>query len=483
MKKKSIVENLSLNLLKTIMCIIFPLVTYPYAARVLGETGLGKVSFAESIIGYFSVFSVLGINTYGIRELSKVRDDKRKLNDLTNQLFSISMINTVFIYAILIISIFKISYLYEYRWIMLIQSIMIICTNIGMDWFFTALEEYRYITIRAIMFQVISFFLLLIFVKQQEDYLQYAAVCVFATAGSGVMNFIYIRKFVNIKFVIKQTMLKHLKPIWYIFGTNLATSIYLDLDRTMLGIWHGDAAVGLYAAASKITKTASTILSCITNVMLPRVSYSLKNESHENSTKLILDTFNYTLMLVIPMSGGIICLYNEIIQIMFGIAFIGAGKALAILSVDVVISSINRVLAWVILVPHGYENKVLITTTIGAVSNLVMNFMLIPRCGIEGAAVATCISEITVMLVCIFYCKKIINIYDLFKNFYQYVIPTIMFMLLWGLLISKIRFLLARILLQIFLAVLIYGVSMVIFKNSYCNIIIDWIRKRIGEKK
>ena len=75
MKKKSIVENLSLNLLKTIMCIIFPLVTYPYAARVLGETGLGKVSFAESIIGYFSVFSVLGINTYGIRELSMIREN------------------------------------------------------------------------------------------------------------------------------------------------------------------------------------------------------------------------------------------------------------------------------------------------------------------------------------------------------------------------------------------------------------------------
>ena len=81
--------NAALNLFKTALSIIFPLITYPYISRILGVENLGKINYTASIVGYFSLVAALGISTYAIREGGRIISDSKKLSHLRNQIFTI----------------------------------------------------------------------------------------------------------------------------------------------------------------------------------------------------------------------------------------------------------------------------------------------------------------------------------------------------------------------------------------------------------
>ena len=79
--------NAALNLFKTALSIIFPLITYPYISRILGVENLGKINYTASIVGYFSLIAALGISTYAIREGGRIRSNSEKLSHLGNQIY------------------------------------------------------------------------------------------------------------------------------------------------------------------------------------------------------------------------------------------------------------------------------------------------------------------------------------------------------------------------------------------------------------
>lgn len=476
---KKLSENFSLNFIKTLMGIIFPMITFPYASRILGSVGIGKVNFSESIIGYFSIFAGLGISAYGIRESAKLRDDKEKLSKLASELFTINCLTTVVVYSVLIVCLFAFPYLQIYRPLLIVQSMTIIFTTLGMDWIFTALEEYRYITIRAVIFQAISFVMLFVLVRSKTDVIWYVFVCTFASVGSGVLNFFYSKKFVDIKLQFSKSLKKHVKPILYIFGTTLASSIYLDLDRTMIGIISGDKSVGLYTAAVKITKTASTLLACVTNVVLPRASYYLKSDDKKEFDNIIKVAANYTLMLAVPLAVGILVLNSEIIRIFCGRGFEGGRIPLAILGFNLIVSGINRVLAWAVLVPLGHENKVLYSTIIGAVSNLILNVIFINNFGIIGAAIATICSESIVMIWCIIFCHGKIDTINILKNIYQYLIAACLFVPINMFIKQFISSVFIIVIVQVILSVLCYTIVLRVLRNKYVDEIFKTLHKYI----
>ena len=74
----SIRFNFLMNFILTASSFVFPLITFPYVSRVLMPEGIGKVTFATSVISYFTMIAMLGVPTYGIRACAQVRDDKEK---------------------------------------------------------------------------------------------------------------------------------------------------------------------------------------------------------------------------------------------------------------------------------------------------------------------------------------------------------------------------------------------------------------------
>lgn len=154
--KKSLSLNAAMSAFKTLMNIIFPLITFPYASNVLQVENLGKVNFASSVCGYFLLFAGLGISSYAVREGSRYVNDREKLSAFASEMFTINMISTALTYAALAVTMLFWTKLHAYTDLMLVLSLQILFTTIGTEWVFTIFEEYTYITIRGLLFQVLS---------------------------------------------------------------------------------------------------------------------------------------------------------------------------------------------------------------------------------------------------------------------------------------------------------------------------------------
>lgn len=425
-KQKSMKGNLVANGIKTLMSVLFPLITFPYASRVLGAVGIGKVNYASSIISYFAMFAALGISTYAIREGARLRDDKEKFSKFAKEILNINLFTTLLAYIALIIFL-SLPILKGYKTLLIISSIGIVFTTIGMEWLFVIKEEYAYITRRAVLFQVISLVLLLLMVRSKEDYCLYAALSVISSGGSAVLNLWYSRKLVNWRQNSVLQYKKHLKPILLIFGTSVASSIYMTMDTTMLGAMQGDEATGIYTAAVKINTVVSTLIGTISSTILPRVSYYIGNGLKKEYENLMKTSVDMLLMISIPAAIGMICTSDILILIFSGKEFLSGSLAAKILSAKVVVGAINRILAYQICIPYKKDKEVLISTVCGAVFNLFANAVLIPKFGVTGASVATFFSEVVVFIVLTIYANQFFRTRILYTRAPIYFIASIWF--------------------------------------------------------
>ena len=479
MGQKSVTFNLIMNGIKTLMSVLFPLITFPYASRVLGADGIGKVNYASSIISYFSLIAALGINTYAVREGARIREDQEKFQKFAKEIFHINIFTTGIAYLLLLIF-FGLPILREYKFLLVIFSIGIVFTTIGMEWLFTIEEEYAYITKRAVLFQFISLILLFLLVKEKEDYYWYAALTVISAGGSALMNFWHSKKFVNWKEKIAHyEYRKHLRPIIIIFGTSIATSLYMTMDTTMLGALKGDTAVGIYTAATKINLVINTLIGTISATILPRVSFYIGNGKRQEYEGLMKASMDVLLMLAIPAAIGMICTSDVSILLFSGKEFLGGVTAANILAVKVVVGAINRVLAYQVCIPYKKDKEVLISTVCGAVFNLFANLLFINWIGVTGAAIATLMSEIVVFIVLTGYSKKIVNTKKFYTRCPVYLGASVgFFFIRWCVNQITVSTVLCLIM-TVFICVCIYFLLLLLVKDPYLTVYKEKIFRRI----
>ena len=129
---------------------------------------------------------------------ARLRDNKLELTKFTREILFFNLLTTAIAYIMLIPCLFLVSKFNAYRLLLIICSTKVLFSTLGINWFYTAQEEYAYITLRHTSFQVISIVLLFTLVKTPDDYPIYAAIGVFSNVGANVFNFLYARKFINI---------------------------------------------------------------------------------------------------------------------------------------------------------------------------------------------------------------------------------------------------------------------------------------------
>ena len=322
MKKKSLGLNALLNGIRTVLNTLFPLITFPYISRVLSVENVGKYNFALSVIQYFLLIAALGISTYAVREGTKFRDDKKKFSIFANEIFTINIISTIIAYILLVFTVAAVPKFKDYAVIIAVFSIEILFTTIGTEWIYSIYEEYAYITIRSIIFKVISIILLFLLVKKPDDYIVYAGITVFANAGSNILNFIHAKKYCSLKFDIGLALKRHLKPIMIIFASTVATTIYINSDTTMLGFMGTDFEVGIYSVSSKIYRIVKQMLAAILIVTIPRLSLLMGQKRIEEYKNILTQIFNVLVMLVFPSVTGLILLSKEVVLLISGKEYI-----------------------------------------------------------------------------------------------------------------------------------------------------------------
>lgn len=431
MKQKSLKKNFLYNSLLKVSNIIFPIITFPYVARILLAEGIGKVEFSLSVIQYFILLSQAGIPTYAVRECAKYRNNKDKLSKTVQEILLINFPLIVLSYIILFISLFSLKSFYIYKNLLIIMSVNIISTNIGIEWFYQATEEYRLITIRNILVRLFTLLLVFLFVKNENDYIVYGVILVLAVSLGYLYNFIYANRYISLFKKYKNYNLKrHVKSIIILFGMSLSVSIYVNLDKVMLGLISGDKYVGLYTAANKIVKIILSIITSLGTVLLPRMSFYIQTNNQDEINKLIKTAFDFIVMISMPIVIGLIMLSDSIILFFAGVNYYDAITTIRILSPIVFAIGLSNLIGIQILVSHGKEKLTLLSTIIGSIVNFTFNFILIPKYKQNGAAVGTLIAEFTVTVVQIFLAQKYLKGNIKVRNIFEYVISSISIVLI-----------------------------------------------------
>ena len=396
---KATSKNIIFNMIKTISSIVFPIITFPYVARVLGAENVGKVNYSDSIVSYFSLIATLGITTYAVRESSKVRDDKEKLNLIVSELLSINIITTIISYLLLFLTLFFVPFLHPYVTIILIQSISMIFSVIGADWLNSAMEDFKYITIRTFMFQVFSLVSLFLFVRKKEDYFYYVIITLIAHSGANLLNFFYRRRYCAPKFTFQMQWKKHLKPIMLLFAMLISQTLLNNMDISMLGFMKSDYDVGLYSTAYRVINIISQLVTSIAWVVMPQLTIAFQEINYKKINMLLEEIVSVTCFLGIPCVMGIIVYAKEIVLVIGGKEYAGAAICLQILAISMLISFFGGIIGNMIFLPSGRDKRFMVACICATIVNLLCNLIVIPRFGIEGASVATVISSLVIFVI------------------------------------------------------------------------------------
>lgn len=398
-KESSIKINFIMNAILNMSSFIFPLITFPYVSRVLLPAGTGKVSFAISLIAYFNMIAQLGIPTYGIRACAKLRDDRAALSRVANELLCINLIMAFVSYIVLGLALAFVPRLFEDRMLYLIVSSNIILTAIGMEWLYKALEQYKYITVRSVIFKFAALALMFAIVRSEGDYVWYGLVTVVSASVSFIFNFINAGKYIDINLFKKYDLKKHIKPALVFFAMACATVVYTNLDTVMLGFMQDDTQVGYYHAAVRIKTILVSIVTSLGGVLLPRLSYYVEKGMMEEFRRISKKAMNFVIVFALSLAVYFIIYAKQGIYFLSGSAFDGAILPMQIIMPTLVLIGLTNIIGIQMLVPMGKEKAVLYSVAAGAFADIILNAILIPHYAAAGAAAGTLVAEVVVLAV------------------------------------------------------------------------------------
>lgn len=391
-KGKSLALNAAFNVAYRVLNVLFPLVTAAYVARVLEPAGVGKVDYARNIVSYFVMFAVLGIPRYGTREIAKVRHDPRAVNKLFTELLVINFASTLICvigyYTAVISGLIGDSIIY------VICGIEIMFNFINIDWFYEGEEEYAYITVRSILIKLLSITALFSFVKDANDYPIYALITCLGLGMNYLFNVYHARNRVKLIFYNLEIR-KHLKPIMILMISVVAASLYNKVNVTMLGAMCDEEIVAYYSNSSKIVTMLLTLVTAISGVFMPRLSYMYAHDRTKFSNLVTLGA-KIVLFFAIPCCAGLFVVAQNVVYVLFDVQFLPAVPAMRIMSVLIVIIGVCDLLCYQTIISSGNEKKLIYSRVVAGIANVILNALLIPRFQHVGTAVATVISELIV---------------------------------------------------------------------------------------
>ena len=458
-------KNFLYNLIYQMFVFIIPLVTTPYVSRVLGVENIGIYSYTYSIVYYFMLAIMLGINNYGAREIAKFQKDQDKRSYKFWSIYGLQLINSLIM--IVIFMIFVCCTKYQYKNILIIQFIYLISTMLDINWFYFGMEKFKITISRNIIIKILSLILIFLFVKNSRDLPIYTMILSVSTLISQLYLWLHLKKDVHFVKVSLIEILKNLKPCLILFIPVLAYSIYRVMDKTMIGYFSDVTQLGNYESAEKIINIPLSIITALGTVMMPHMSKSADNQLSEK----IRDTYKLCFFMIYPIIVGLLIVSKKFCNIFFGSGYELTPIIIDLLLATVFFSCITNITRNNFLIPKSKDMIYVNSTIYGAVVNFILNYIFIRRYGSFGACIGTIAAEFTVMVYQVYKTRKDINYFNNLKS----TIPFFLSSLIMGMIIYLIDFInlkdIIKIIVQVLTAMIIYiSLNYKYIKNDILNI-------------
>jgi O-antigen/teichoic acid export membrane protein len=390
--RKSLANNALYNVIYQLINLLFPLISVGYVSRILAPEGTGTVAYAQNILSYFTMFAALGIPAHGLREIARCRDSSEKINRVFSELLILSWIAT----SVCVVGYLGICLIFfrEALPLYLIVGIELLFCYISIDWFYQGTEAYGYITLRNILVKILSLGSLFIFVKARGDYLIYALIHSVGVGCNHCFNMLHARRQVHITFRDLHIR-SHLRPILWLMASSVTAGLYNKVDVTMLGAMQTAESVAYYVNAHKLVSMILGLVTAVSAVFLPRLSYLYASDKAQFS-KAVSDGLHIVVLLAVPACAGVVLVADSLMVCLFGEAFLPGAGVLRILSLFAVIKGVGDLLCYQTIISSGQEKYLLASRVAGGLANVMLNAVLIPLYAHAGAAAASVISEMIV---------------------------------------------------------------------------------------
>lgn len=430
-------KNIKVNALASIMVrvfnILFPLITGPYLARVLSKEAYGDFNVANSILNLFIPFAAFGIYSYGIRAISRVKNDIEEIRKNFTVLFMINVISSISIgFVYLFYVFFKVqSNMYMLYFAL---SIQIFTQFVSIEWMNEAFENYGFILFKTLFVRVLMLVSIFAFVKKADDIVNYALILSLTNLVNYMISFYYIKrkvKFIKISF---SEMLIHIKPLIGMLLLANSYMLYTALDKVILSFVDAKVEVSYYSFALSIAQLITSVVYSIIVVSIPRLSYYNGINDEKNYVKLLNEVARTFLFLVIPMGVGLACISNEVMVIYAGTKYIEAGFILKLFSLRITMWALDQLLANQVLFVKGYEKNITILYFIGGFLNLILNLILM-KFGVafsEYYVYTTLFSEFVVLVIQVIFItrRNLFDIRIILKSYIKYILCALPFFLI-----------------------------------------------------
>ena len=383
-----VLKNYAYNLSYQLLVIILPIITTPYVTRVFSSDDLGTYGYFNSIVTYFILLATLGVANYGTKEISGHRKDIKKnfWGIYTLQLGA--TILSLALYILLCLSLSSMQNPVAY-----ILGLSLVSKGLDISWLFQGLEDFRKITVRNITVKLGGVISIFLFVKSAKDlYLYVFLLTIFELLGQLSM-WLPAREFIGKPHMDVTFAKKHLKPVILLFLPQIAISLYVTLDRTMLGALASKMDVGIYDQALKLVNILLTLVTSLGSVMLPRVASLLASGDQKAVNKMHQMSFLIYNLVIFPIIAGMLIVNDDFVQFFLGKDFQDARYAIAIMIFRMFFIGWTNIMGIQILIPHNKNKEFMISTTVPAIVSVGLNLIFLPKLGFIGAAIVSVLTE------------------------------------------------------------------------------------------
>ncbi|MDG2945457.1 oligosaccharide flippase family protein [Bisgaard Taxon 10/6] len=417
-----ILKNYLYNLTNQLVNIVIPVVTIPYISRVLGPEMLGINAYANSIISYFVLIANLGISIYGNRTIAYARDSLEARSEVFWEIIFIKLIMA----SLAFVSLFLFLKVYgEYTEYIYMYSILIFATAVDISWFFAGLEDFRKIVIRNIFVKIFSFLLIFLLVKSGDDLLFYILIISLSNFLGNFALWGSLKAHIK-KIRIKQMHISlHFYPILILFLPQVASSVFMTLNKILLANISNISEVGFFDNSDKIIRILLTILVSIGTVIFPRLANSYKKGDIETVKNFLKISFDISSFLSFPFAIGLIVVSSSFSSVFFGDSFGGIELVISILALELIFMGWSSNLGNQFLVAINESKGLTISLIFAIIVVFLSSLFLLPIYGAKGAAITSVLGELIILLVQLYFVRKHLSLVEIFSDTYKFIIASL----------------------------------------------------------
>lgn len=388
---------------------LVPLIVFPYISRALGVGGIGIVDTIDNMIDYCILFSMMGLGTVGVREIAKNKDNPQALSQTFTDLFTLNLCSTTFIAIVFCIIVLISSQIQEFGILIPIGILKLIANLFWIEWLYTGLEEFRYITLRSIILRALFILFVFLFVHTCADVAVYYALFTGITVGNAICNWFHKRTFLHWD-IRKANLKRYFRPFLLLGVFAMLSAVYFKLSLPVLSFITDSCEAGNYATATRFYQVVIALVSTLTGVMIPRMSVLMKEKKFDLVSTYTQTAFKLLFLFSFPLICFVELFAADIIRLFAGPGFEGAILPMRIIMLQLIVIGSEKIVVLQLLVPLRKDNTIVKAGIAGVIIWALLTVLLVPRFQSMGTSLVWLAAETTVLIIAAIETKRSLSI-------------------------------------------------------------------------